>query len=162
MTFRVPFCAGLVLCLAVALFVGQAFATSPVTLSPVAGAGPAISLADIRGRAHVVIFWRSDCAPCLIELHNYSALSEAARGALVTVALEPRAGARITLARFGVPEDHAFAAEGDAQTMLEAVSDGGRRLPLSIALDSQGRICARHVGLLGTDRARAWIRQCSR
>ena len=139
----------------------QAPLLGPVALSPVAN-GPTIFLADLRGSVHVVMFWRSDCAPCLIELHNYAALSQAAHGELITVALEPKLGARAALARFSVPEADAFTAEGDAQATLEAVSDGGRRLPLSIALDPEGRLCARHVGLLGTERARAWISRCSR
>jgi len=141
----------------------QAFASAPITLTPVAG-GPAhaVTLESIKGRAHVALFWRSDCAPCLVELNEFAALNAAAQGGLVTIALEPTADARRTLVRFGVPLAQAYVVNGDVQTALEAVSDGGRRLPLAVALNADGQICARRIGLLGIEQAQAWVRQCSR
>lgn len=132
-------------------------------IAPLAATSPAMPLSALNGQPHVVLLWRSDCAPCLIELQNFAAL-EAATGAgrLVTIAIEPVGQARQTLHQFNVPPHPAFVAQGDATVFLEAISDGGRRLPLALALDRRGHICARHVGLLGTDLARAWIRQCSR
>src|SRR5262249_26962180 len=113
--------------------------------------------------AHVVMFWRSDCAPCLIELNELADLRRATGdGALLTVALEPDTQAAETMRRLGLSLRDAFVAEENAQDVLEAVSHGGRRLPYAIALDRRGHICARHVGLLGTERAHAWITRCSR
>ena len=141
----------------------QAVASAPISLIPVAGRpAHAVTLESIKGRAHVALFWRSDCAPCLVELHEFAALNAAAQGGLVTIALEPAADARRTLVRLGVPLAQAYVADGDVQTVLEAVSDGGRRLPLAVALNADGRICARRIGLLGTEQAQAWVRQCSR
>jgi hypothetical protein len=109
------------------------------------------------------MFWRSDCAPCLIELHELGELKRAAgNDALITIALEPRAQAAATFARFGLSTREAFAAQEEAQIALERVSQGGRRLPYAIAVDAHARVCARHVGLLGTLRAHAWMAECSR
>ena len=68
-----------------------------VHIAPIDG-GDAVTLSQIGGRAHVVMFWRSDCAPCLIELRELPDLRRAAGGdALLTVALEPQAQAEETL-----------------------------------------------------------------
>ena len=125
--------------------------------------GPATTLADLPAAPLVALFWRSDCAPCLIELSHFRALEAAAgKGRLVTVALEPADSARAKLAELNVPDHPAYTVPGAAEAVLDAVSDGTRRLPLSIALDRHGHICARHTGLLGTDLAGAWMAQCSK
>jgi hypothetical protein len=120
-----------------------------------------MSLRDLAGKTRVALLWRSDCAPCVIELRNFAALEAAVgQGRLITIALEPAAKARAALARLGVKAHPAYAAAGDPQLFLEAVSNGGRRLPVSLALDRGGRICRFHVGLLGTDRVHEWAAQC--
>jgi hypothetical protein len=125
-------------------------------------AGPSRSLGSFSGSAHVVMFWRSDCAPCLIELSNFRAFERVTDNHVLLIAAEPAADARRTLERLGVPLTQAYAATGAPEALLAAVSNGGRRLPYAIALTPQGQMCDRHVGLLGTDQAHAWMQQCSR
>ncbi len=133
-------------------------------LTPLGG-GPEIALSEVSGGPAIVLFWRSDCAPCLIELAHLAALDEAARpGRLITVALEPAAAAAAKLEDLGLAAGRAYAVAGgeaDAEAVLAAASEGGRRLPYAIALEGAGGICARHLGLLGTERARDWMRRCS-
>jgi hypothetical protein len=35
-------------------------------------------------------------------------------------------------------------------------------LPLAVAIDRQGRVCARKRGLLGTDQIKQWSQSCLR
>jgi hypothetical protein len=107
------------------------------------------------------MLWRSDCAPCLVELAHVADIKAAARGGrLLIIALEPREKTERTLRARGVPLDDVWIAQDGAANVLEAMS-GARRLPLSVALDARGRICRTHVGLLGTERVREWIAACS-
>jgi thiol-disulfide isomerase/thioredoxin len=130
-------------------------------LTPLDG-GPQVALSDIRSGPAIVLFWRSDCAPCLIELSHFAALDEAAGpGRILTVALEPAPAATAKLEELGLDAGRAYAVAGDAEAVLAAASEGGRRLPYAIALDAGGGICARHLGLLGTERAKDWMRRCS-
>lgn len=137
-------------------------ATPPIGLTPLAHDATPIALSSLKGTAHIVMFWRTDCAPCLIELEHFTALRAAAGGArIVLVALEDASTARSTMDRFDIPADDGFTPSQSAERTLEAVSNGGRRLPYAIALNPRGEICQRHVGLIGTDRIRDWVRTCS-
>lgn len=110
----------------------------------------------------VVMFWRSDCSLCMTELTHIRALEAAAApGRFITVALEDPVRAAATSQRLELTPPHSFVAEGDPAQALAAVSQGGQRLPYAIALDAQGRVCARRLGLLGTDRIKSWIKTCS-
>ncbi|MDB5464818.1 MAG: thioredoxin-family protein [Phenylobacterium sp.] len=124
------------------------------------GGGPR-SLTALKGKPAVLVFWRSDCAPCLIELRGLAGLQAAAAPApLVTVALEGPASAAQALRKMDVSPERAWLSRTDARLTLLAFGPAPPRLPLSVALDSRGAVCARHVGLLGTDRVRQWVKQC--
>jgi hypothetical protein len=136
-------------------------AAPDVKIVPLSGAGAPRPLSALSGQSHIALIWRSDCAPCLIELRSLNALQSAAgKDEVITIALEPADQARAALTRLAIKAHPAFAIAGNAAEFLAAASDGGQRLPLALALDRNGRICRIHVGLLGADRARAWAEQC--
>jgi len=123
--------------------------------------GKSVSVTALGGKPVILLFWRSDCGPCLVELQGLAALRRAAAPAkVVTVALQDRSSAATASKRWRIPTPSAWIATGDARTTLVTYG-GAPRLPLSVALDPHGAICARHVGLLGTDLATRWSRQCS-
>lgn len=110
----------------------------------------------------VVLFWRTDCALCMAELAHIRKLEAAAAPArFITIALEPAVRAAATSQRLELNAAQSFAAEGDPAETLAAASQGGQRLPYALALDAQGRVCARHTGLLGVNRIIDWIKTCS-
>lgn len=110
----------------------------------------------------IALVWKSDCAPCLVELGYLERLQEAAGGRLVSIALDPPGVARATLDESNVPSHAAYAASGDPAGILAGLAGGQTRLPLSVAVTASGEICASHVGLLGTDMAAEWSRSCSK
>lgn len=116
----------------------------------------------LAGHPAVLLFWRSDCAPCRLELGGLAGLEAAAGpGQLVTVALEEPGAARATLDTMTRKPSEAWVADRPAADVLVAFNGQPPRLPLAVALDSRGRVCERHLGLLGTDRVRQWVRECS-
>jgi thiol-disulfide isomerase/thioredoxin len=124
--------------------------------------GAARSISALAGHPAVLLFWRSDCAPCRLELGYLAGLEAAARpGRLVAIALEDAASARSTIARLPQPPTDAWVADRPAAEVLVAFNGQPPRLPLAVSLDRNGRVCQRHVGLLGTDRVHQWVRQCS-
>jgi len=141
-----------------------AMLSAPAWAAPrfAAADGQARDLRALAGRPAILVFWRSDCGPCLNELRGLAGL-EAAAGQvpLVLVALEPRATAAPALARLGASPKIAWTARDDARRTLLAFSPPPARLPLAVALRASGAVCARRVGMLGADRVRTWVRQCS-
>lgn len=119
-------------------------------------------LSTLRGRPAILVFWRSDCGPCLIELEGLRGLETASRPAhLVTVALQDRASAAAYLGRAGLRPAQAWVATTPAEQVLVDFNGPPPRLPLAVALDAQGRVCQRHVGLLGATRVKQWVSECS-
>jgi len=131
-----------------------------VMLRDLGGAPRALS--SLSGHPAILLFWRSDCAPCRLELSHLADLQAAAKpGRLVTIALEDASAARSTLAKMAPEPQIAWIADGDPAAVLVAFNGAPPRLPLAVALTSAGRRCERHVGLLGTDRVQQWVRECS-
>jgi thiol-disulfide isomerase/thioredoxin len=128
--------------------------------------GRARSLADLKGHPAVLVFWRSDCGPCQIELKAVEGMEQAAAPApLVTVALQDRATAAAYLKTLPKQPRTTFVApaatNADVEKILLAWGGEPPRLPLAVAINARGSICRRHSGLLGTDRITDWVRQCS-
>lgn len=115
------------------------------------------------GKPTLLMLWRADCAPCVIELKNIAGLEAAAGDArLIVVALDSPDVAKATLQRLGVQPRAAWRSLEAPETVLVALNGLPPRLPLAVALDGDGSICGRHVGLLGTELVAEWIRQCSK
>ncbi|MDB5429600.1 MAG: thioredoxin-family protein [Caulobacter sp.] len=140
----------------------RAAATTPqLTLLPLDGAPAPVRLHNLAGHPRILLFWRSDCAPCRLELAAIGDLEAAAgSGRLMTVALEPAASARATLSSAAArPASSWFAKQAPAR-VLTAFGGAPPRLPLAVAIDRSGRVCASRHGLLGSDIVRQWVRQC--
>jgi hypothetical protein len=113
------------------------------------------------GGPTIIAFWRTDCAPCLIELRGARAYAQAARpGRLLFVGLQPAAPLRSAAARAGAPLSLIARSPASPAAILTAFGGAPPRLPLAVAFDRHGRVCERHAGLLGTEQVRAWVRAC--
>jgi hypothetical protein len=113
-------------------------------------------------RPHVVVVWMESCAPCMEELRHLREIADRAPGwDFVTLALDAPETARAAL-----PVEAAFAkawvAEGKPGDVLARLNPPLGALPMTIALSPRGRVCARRVGLLGSDIINGWTAQCSK
>ncbi|MDB5417151.1 MAG: thioredoxin-family protein [Phenylobacterium sp.] len=125
-------------------------------------AGRSRSLGELAGHSAILVVWRGDCGPCLIELLNIRDLEAAAGPApLVMLALDEPGKIRLALQRYKARPRRIWVADAPAREVLVALNGEPPRLPLALALDRKGGICARHLGLLGTDRVKDWVRRCS-
>ncbi|MDB5460273.1 MAG: thioredoxin-family protein [Caulobacteraceae bacterium] len=120
------------------------------------------SPAGRAAHARVLMLWRADCGPCLIELKHMAALQAAAGPAdLIAVALDDPHVAQAKLADLGLRPRRLWYALGSNAVVLNLLGGPPPRLPLSVAVDPRGDICARRTGLLGTDIVRQWVARCS-
>lgn len=111
----------------------------------------------------IVMVWATWCASCANEVRRVPALSEAA-GPLpfLTLAIDPADRARAAIPRTGLPIGRAFADVRPPARVLADWGGPGAILPLAVAIDREGHVCALKHGLLGTDQIKRWSRQCSR
>ena len=96
-----------------------------------------VTLAEFEGKKALLIFWSSDCAPCLKEL---TILPEMAADnpdlPIALIALQDEAHAKRHLS--AMPANvHVLMALKDGKDVLEAF--GGQALPFSMALHPDGR-----------------------
>lgn len=125
-------------------------------------AGRSHRLSELAGHPAILVVWRGDCGPCLIELLHIRDLQAAAvRTPLVMLAVDEPARIRQALQRYKAQPREIWVADGPARDVLVALNGEPPRLPLAIALDRKGGVCAHHLGLLGTDRVKDWVRRCS-
>ncbi len=128
------------------------------------GAHPdaAVTLDRWRGKPLLVLFWRSDCAPCLQELRRLPELAQ--QHPHLTIAL-------ISLEDVGLAAKHlpalpanvtSLIARDEVREIVTAFGNDKRiALPYSVMLDARGGICAKHSGIVATDDLNPWQQQCS-
>lgn len=124
---------------------------------------PLATHSEIPSGPSIVMFWRADCGPCLIELRRIDQLERAARPLpIVTVALDEPAVAAEKLKEWGISPRFSWRLKADPARTLQALGGGPPRLPLAVAFHGDGLVCRRRIGLLGTDTVKAWVKTCSR
>lgn len=143
-----------------------ALATSLMLLLAGAGPGQPERIDQTAGglpRPAIILFWATWCASCRGEMRRLPEIGAAAGDIPVaTIALDPPATARAAIDTFGIPLRTAYADGRKPEQVLAEWGGGIVSLPLAVALDRGGQVCARKHGLLGTDEVKAWAARCSR
>ncbi|MEO1252292.1 MAG: redoxin family protein [Pseudomonadota bacterium] len=107
-----------------------------------------VSLADFRGKAVLVNFWATWCAPCLKELPSLDALQDRLGGRnfeVVAIAADPKGpeAAQSFLDRLKIKNLDLYA---DPRLAMATSIGGSGALPVSILYDAKGREVGRLVG----------------
>lgn len=110
--------------------------------------GKSVTLADFRGKAVLVNFWATWCAPCLKELPSLDSLQKDLGGRkfeVVAIAADPRGPetARAFLDRLDIRHLKLYA---DPTLQFTSAIGGANILPVSILYDAKGREVGRIVG----------------
>ena len=125
--------------------------------------GAARSLGDLRGAPTALVVWKASCAPCLVDLANLREIAARAPGwRIVTLALDDARTATAAMPPQVRGIGPAWTSSDPPAQVLAALNPSQPALPLTIAVSVRGEICARRVGLLGSDVLNAWSAQCSR
>lgn len=114
--------------------------------------GKKVSLSEFKGKVIILDFWATWCVPCKAEIPDFIALQEkyGAQG-LQVIGLsvddsQSKAKQYVTEMKMNYP---VLLAEGK-EDILKAY-DPIPSIPVSIIIDRQGRIIARHLGIASKD-----------
>ena len=121
-----------------------------------------VHLSDWQGKPLLIMFWRADCPPCLIELRD---LGDTLSKHSITTALILLQG--LEHARDKLPplpkNVQVLATEDDGGELLAAFgNDKILALPYSVMLDAQGNVCGKHNGILTPAQINEWVKQCGK
>jgi len=120
-----------------------------------------ISLSDFKNAPLLLIFWRSDCAPCLHEIKNLQQI--AASYPQLQIAIISLQNTNIVQKYLPNPipkNAHILMALDDEKPLLASFNNNKAALPFSAFMHAEGSICAIHEGILGTDTIDQWIKSC--
>jgi len=107
--------------------------------------GPSRQLSQYRGKPLIINVWASWCGPCQQEMGSLERLARSKTGQQVTLigisTDDYPEAARAFLKRYPTSFSHYI----DQQLLLENML-GAAQLPLTLLVDAQGRVLAKHVG----------------
>lgn len=121
-------------------------------------AGREISLAGLRGKPVMIVFWATWCAPCKMEIPHLVHLQEtyAKHGLkIVAISLDGNGMAAVKPFLEKHPEITYTVIPNGAEAA--AVFGGIRSIPNSFMLDRQGRIVKQFVGLTPGETLEGWV-----
>ena len=120
-----------------------------------------ITLDHFKGHPLLVAFWRSDCAPCIAERPALNDIAHAHPDLqLVLVTLDGDTYKERHFPAPSAPNMTVLTATGAPGETLKELGDKNEGLPFSLFVSADGKICATHSGLLGTDLADTWMAKC--
>lgn len=132
-------------------------------IMPTASARPVAATTPALHGPAVVVLWASWCASCQAEVARLPHLARvAAPLPIVTIAIDPVDRARALLVKRGEPTANAYADDRAPRAVLDDWGGVGSALPIAVAIDRNGQVCGRKLGLLGTDQLREWAARCSK
>jgi len=120
--------------------------------------GGEVSLADHQGKVVLINFWATWCAPCRAEIPDLQAAYEARQGdGFVVLGVnveESRTAVEPFVAEFDITYPVLLDDTGDVLKLYRAIG-----LPMSILVDQEGVIQARHIGYLTADQLGDYLEQ---
>jgi thiol-disulfide isomerase/thioredoxin len=107
----------------------------------------------------ILLFWASWCAPCRAEVINIANLQRAAGDMrVIIVPVEPRSSWRGLLR--SLRPDQLLVPRGGGLALMQRLAGPQAALPVAIAIDANGRVCASQRRGLTVERASEWQRLC--
>lgn len=123
-----------------------------------------VQTADITGKGGtLLVFWRSDCAPCINEmplLFSYALTHTNVEIALI--GLDKSDAVRARLADAQPPANvRIYATNADAKSVLRHFGNDRLALPYGVYVKGNGSLCGAHYGPFGTDIIDQWVGSCT-
>lgn len=120
-----------------------------------------ISLKDLENSKSVLIFWRSDCAPCLREISMLPDITRNITGLrILLVGLQNINDFRKHIPA-NLPENiEITVANNDINTVLQFFAGDKKSIPLSVALKRTGEFCDKQSGILTSTKLEKWKESC--
>lgn len=148
------FAAAVIIALAVASC-GSSESSSKPTLSLVDFADKGVSLDDLRGRPAIINIWQTTCKPCKDEMPEFQKASVEAGDRVRFIGIDSQDDTT-KAKQFATDLGITYALWSDP-TGLAMETFQVASLPTTIALNAEGAIVVRHIGVMDADELRTLV-----
>jgi hypothetical protein len=123
--------------------------------------GETFTVQELKESKNAVLFWRSDCAPCLIEMQHVPEIAITHPDThIALIALQDKEAMQKQLPENLPNNIEVFFVDKEIRGLLLAFGNERAVLPFSVWLHQDGTICARNYGMLTLERFTNWRKTC--
>lgn len=120
-----------------------------------------VTLSNLKNGGALILFWRSDCAPCLLEASLLLEISESHPNLKIKlVALQNMVEFKKHPPKGLQGNVELFVSENNAAEILQEFGNTKSSLPFSVMLHSDGSLCETNYGILGKNEVNHWVKKC--
>ena len=113
------------------------------------------------GHPALIMFWRSDCAPCLQEMMNLPDLAKAhADLPIMLISLQDAQHTRKHLSAMPLNVHVLVAQNGGKEVLMAFGNNRMLALPYNVMLNSKGTVCEWYYGILPSQKIEEWKKTC--
>lgn len=135
---------------------------SALRTAKVAGTNQNFNERQFAGMRALIMFWASDCAPCLVEMRGFNAIKREAKMPIIIVTEDWGRREQALLA----PQKNAGAliihAPNSFSAILEYYGDPENSIPYSVMMNENGIGCIAHLGILTAPKLRQMQNECGK
>ena len=149
------------------LFTTPSFAQDAPNISAlrsakIAGTNQMINTRALLGNRALIMFWASDCAPCLVEMRGFNAIKRAANMPIIIVTEDWGRREQALLAPQKAAGAIILHAPNNFNGLLEYFGDPENSVPYSLMINENSIGCIAHLGILTAPKLREMQVECSK
>lgn len=120
---------------------------------------PTLSYAEAGNQKTLLVYFRSDCAPCMREMKILPEIAQEHEELTINIVSLNGEGMHFVPPVFPGNVHRMIPGEREKQIIRNAQ---GKQimLPFSAFLRTDGSVCGTHTGILGTDQVKQWADKC--
>lgn len=126
------------------------------------GATRGFDASFLRGNKSLIMFWASNCPPCLMEMRDFARIkSSAGNIPIIVIADAWGANEQRLLANPKSMGALIINVGSRYNSFLEQFGDPEGAVPYSILMGTDGNACIAHIGQMSANSVQAMLRECS-
>lgn len=135
---------------------------SVLRIMKVAGTNQTFNDRALLGKRALIMFWASDCAPCLVEMRGFNAIKRGANMPIIIVTEDWGRREQALLAPQKTAGAIILHAANNFDDLLEYFGDPENSVPYSLMINENGIGCIAHLGILTAPKLRQMQSECGK
>ncbi len=135
---------------------------SVLRMVKVAGTNQTFNDRALIGKRALIMFWASDCAPCLVEMRGFNAIKREANMPILIITEDWGSREQTLLAQQKAAGAIILHSANNYNEILEYFGDHENSVPYSLMINENGIGCIAHLGVLTVPKLRQMQSECGK